>query len=295
MKKTKGRRKRGHARAPRVKKKVLRVPPPESELWPEEFRGERWKPAFAILFAGHCQLCAYASPQPRATRLLAKCAGLPRTLLCTNHPDCPGELLDVLPTETCRNFKAHRWRRTRPKQAEPENPPVCIPGRGSRKSKAKGKIRRIYLTHGLYAMVDAADFKELNKYKWCATRRAGKVYAMATINGKPVLMHRFLMRPRKGYQVDHIDGNGLNNCRWNLRICTAAQNQANRRPCGGSSRFVGVCRRGDKWEAWFKHKGEWFTLGRYDDEIQAAKARDRKAYAVNGEHAYLNFPDDFGR
>jgi hypothetical protein len=161
--------------------------------------------------------------------------------------------------------------------------------------KPRRGVRRIALTQGLFATVDAADYKEISKHKWCAFRIGSKIYARGTIKGRTVLMHRWLMRPRKSYQVDHIDGNGLNNCRCNLRVCTAAQNQANRKPLGGSSRFVGVCRRGDRWEAWIKHRGKWLTLGRYDDEVEAAKARDRKAYELHGEHAYLNFPEDFRR
>ena len=90
-------------------------------------------------------------------------------------------------------------------------------------------------------------------------------------------------------------GNGLNSRRCNLRLCRPGENQLNRRPCGGSSQYVGVCLRGDRWEAWIRYRGKWYTLGRYDDEVEAAKARDRKAYEFHGERAYLNLPDEVQR
>jgi hypothetical protein len=85
------------------------VPPPDRDVWPEEYRGERWKSDYAILFAGRCQLCAYSCPLPRSRQLLDKWLGVARRLLCTNHPDSPGELREVLPIDTCRNFKAKSW------------------------------------------------------------------------------------------------------------------------------------------------------------------------------------------
>lgn len=108
-----------------------------------------------------------------------------------------------------------------------------------------------------------------------------------------MLMHRMIMRPRRGQLVDHIDGNGLNNRRCNLRVCNYQQNAANTGPRGGTSRFVGVRRRGDKWEAGVQCRGKYYHLGTFATEIEAAKARDRKAYELWGPYAYLNFPEDF--
>ncbi len=93
--------------------------------------------------------------------------------------------------------------------------------------------------------------------------------------------------------MHHIDHNGLNNRRDNLRECTPRQHLAGRGPCGGVSCFVGVYRRRDKWEARIRCRGKIYYLGVFDDKVEAAKARDRKAYELNGEHAYLNFPEDF--
>jgi hypothetical protein len=208
-------------------------------------------------------------------------------LLCTNHAACPGELIEVLGIDTCRNFKPrYWWPAPRKKVGTATNPPPWSP-------KRRKGVRRVPLTQGLVATVDTADYREIRKHKWSVARRGSNIYAQARIDGQTVLMHRFLMRPRKGRPVDHKDGNGLNNCRSNLRAVTTAQNQANHRPHGGSSRFVGVIRRGDRWEAWIRYRNRWHSLGYYADEVEAAKARDRKAVEVHGPYAYLNFPGDW--
>ena len=146
-----------------------------------------------------------------------------------------------------------------------------------------------------FLLGDVAAYRTISQYKWSVSRVGKKLYACTMINGRTAAIHRFLLRPRKGYQVDHIDGNGLNNCRSNLRVCTPQQNLANRGPRGGSSRFVGVSRRAGKWEAKIMYRGKRFYLGRFDDEVEAAKARDRKAHELHGPYAYLNFPEDFRR
>jgi len=274
-------------RAPRQYQRKPRVPPPDSTIWPERYRGKRWRPAFAYLFAGKCVLCAYSCPLSKWRQGMDRCTGLPHLLLCSNHPGSPGELVEMLPTETCRNFKAKSWSRPRAVPA-----PDC-PGPPS--EKANPSVRRILLSNGMFATVDAADYKRLNKYRWRANRHGGAVYANCNIRGRTVYMHHMILRPRKSYVVDHIDRNTLNNCAHNLRECTPQQNLANRGPRGGSSRFVGVRRRGNKWEAGIRYRGRHLYLGRFDDEVEAAKARDRKAYELYGEHAYLNFPEDYRR
>jgi len=261
------------------------VPPPDSDVWPEEYRGERWKSVYAILFAGRCQLCAYSCPLPRSRQLLDKWLGVARRLLCTNHPDSPGELREVLPIDTCRNFKAKSWLPPRSRLGKR--------GRCVKRKEPGGEVQRIPLGHGLFATVDAADYEELKKYRWYASHNGPTIYARCRQKGKDTYMHRMIMRPRKGYIVDHIDGNGLNNRRCNLRVCTSRQNQANRGPCGGSSQFVGVFRNKDRWQAGIGCRGKSHYIGLFADEVEAAKARDRKAYELHGQYAYLNFPDDF--
>jgi len=272
-------------------KRPLRVPPPESEIWPVWCRGKLWEPIVAKWFAGRCQLCAYACQPPVGRRRLDKWAGLPTFLLCTNHPDGPGELREVLPTETCRNFCAKRRQPAASGQAKPGNDQPS----STAAPESEEEVRRIPLSRGLFATVDAADYEKLCKYKWFASRHGRQVYAVCHIKGRTVAMHRMIMEAPAGCPVDHIDHNRLNNRRSNLRVCTHEQNLANLGPRGGSSRFVGVTRRGDKWLAQIQSRAKHYYLGLFDDEVEAAKARDRKAYELNGEHAYLNFPEDFGR
>jgi hypothetical protein len=263
------------------------VPPPECDVWPEEYRGANWKPVYAILFAGTCQLCTHSCPLPRSRRLRDKWTGTTRLLQCTNHPNHPGEIEEVLPTDTCRNFKAKWWRRCRAKsRVRARSLPTCRSERGA---------KRIPLGNGRFALVDPADFERISKYRWYASPHGRGFYAITLDSGLEVAMHRMIMGPRKGYVVHHLDRNGLNNRRDNLQVCTPRQHMAARGPMGGASRFVGVYRRGEnRWEARIRCRGKVYYLGYFDDEIAAAKARDRKAYELHGEFAYLNFPEDYG-
>jgi len=270
----------------RRRRRVAGVPPAESSVWPEEYRGKRWKSVYAhrgkrwksvyaVLFAGRCQLCAYSCALPKSRRLLDQWRRATRLLLCTNHPADPGELREVLPVDTCRNFKAKCWKRPRARLAQKRVRPTT--------DEIDVDVRRIPLGHSLFAVVDAADYEAVSKYKWYANRQGRNAYAICHIKGRVVCMNPMIMRPPKRYVVDHIDGNGLNNCRSNLRICTRRQNLANRGPCGGSSRFVGVNRQRDKWQAAITCRGEFYYLGLYADEVEAAKVRDRKAYELHGD------------
>ena len=204
-------------------------------------------------------------------------------LVCTNRPGCPGELKAIAcPLACCRNFCAKRrsYERTDPAQMP---------------APADPSIRHIPLTRGKFTMVDAADFEWLSQYRWSACGVGENLYARAFHEGKHLLMHRLIMNPPPGMVVDHKDGNRLHNRRCNLRNCTPQQNQLNTRPHRKTKQFKGVSPCGDKWQARIGYRGEQFFLGVFDDPVEAAKARDRKAVELYGEYAWLNFPEEAAR
>ena len=150
------------------------------------------------------------------------------------------------------------------------------------------------LTKGKFAMVDAEDHEGLCRYKWTALTIGKKCYAFRNAGRHCLLMHREITNAPTGMVVDHKDGNGLNNCKSNLRVCTHQQNVCNKGPRFATSKYKGVSwdKTKNKWRATTSFKGKPIAIGRFDDEIEAAKARDRKAYELFGEFAYLNFPDE---
>jgi hypothetical protein len=156
------------------------------------------------------------------------------------------------------------------------------------------KTRRIKLSWGKWAVVDVEDYERLGRYKWLAVEM-GRCWYGRTLerDGKPLAMHRVIMDAPKGLFVDHIDHDGLNNRKSNLRLCTRKQNRRNRRPNrGGTSKYKGVhwsksCK---KYRAAISHNKKRFCLGYFRDEIEAAKAYDEAAKKFFGEFAYLNFP-----
>ena len=160
-------------------------------------------------------------------------------------------------------------------------------------------VKEIQLTQGKVALVDDEDFEELNKYKWCAHKpgTASTYYAMRAIsviiNGKRkqkmIDMHRQILGFPKG-MIDHINRNGLDNRKKNLRICTRSTNRLNSKiRKDNKSGFRGVC--------WYKQTKKWvahiaqprITIGYFDDVIEAAKAYDKKAIELYGDFAQLNF------
>ena len=233
-----------------------------------------------------CHDCAYCV-WDLALWMRSVASGIPVRPMCANHPDTPGQLRETPLTGPCRNFRKKR----RPRSNGPWVPPPPV---RTVATEPDGEVRRIPLSKGLFATVDAADYEELSQYRWQASRVGRQVYAIRTENGRTVSMHRQIMKPPKGMVVHHMDHNGVNNRQSNLCVCTSAENQACRKPRGGSSRFVGVSRtKTGKWQAGVSRLGEFFYLGLFADEVEAAHVRDRKAVEFWGKCAYLNFPEEW--
>jgi hypothetical protein len=155
--------------------------------------------------------------------------------------------------------------------------------------------RWIPLTNGYFALVDEEDYPRLAKHAWCVWRCRGRVYAWRaeTVNGRKrnIFMHREIMGVRRRERlVDHRHGNGLDNRRRNLRVCTQRQNQQNRRTTCGASRYKGVSWHNGtaRWRAFIQARGRRIYLGQFKSEVAAARAYDAAARRYFGEFAVLN-------
>lgn len=120
--------------------------------------------------------------------------------------------------------------------------------------RIEGDIAYIPLTRGYEAIIDAADVELVGMKNWYALPAPGTVYARREVrrDGKKIRipMHRVITQPPTGMEVDHIDGNGLNNRRSNLRVVTHAQNLSNRgAPKNNTSGKKGV--------VWMKDEKRW--------------------------------------
>lgn len=149
------------------------------------------------------------------------------------------------------------------------------------------------LSRGLVAIVDDADADAVRRFSWCVRPGTRTWYAVRSLllpDGRRAWqrMHRFIT----GYAVtDHVNGNGLDNRRANLRPATPSENSQNKRKAlGTTSRFKGVTRDGGRWVARIKVAGDLHTLGRFVDEVAAAHAYDEAARVEFGGFAALNFP-----
>jgi len=162
--------------------------------------------------------------------------------------------------------------------------------------------RRIYLGEGIWTILEQADYYQLRKYKWIVYGNGNggqNVYAVrlkliAPYKTTMVSMHREIMNEPKGMLVDHRNCNSLDNRKSNLRFATRAENMRNRRKKrNATSQFVGVhyYKPQGTWSCAILHNGKRIWLGRFVNEIDAAKTYDEAAKKYHGEFARLNFPE----
>lgn len=179
-------------------------------------------------------------------------------------------------------------------------------------------MKEIQLTQSKVALVDDEDFEFLNQYKWSAHKEHNIYYAVRCVTiqsynkmknqkwkGKIIRMHRLIMESSlvkplkiKG-DIDHKNGNGLDNRKTNLRLCTGSQNNANsskQENYGGrktTSIYKGVYWKKDckKWCAKIMFNRKSIHLGCFSNEICAAKAYDKQSKELSGEFARLNFKE----
>lgn len=138
------------------------------------------------------------------------------------------------------------------------------------------------------ALVDPEIAGLIVRHDWYVHRG----YAWTQIGGARIAMHRLIMGRHDGEEIDHKDGNRLNNRIDNLRPCTKRQNQQNRSAVCGRSKFKGVRRDRGCWRAEIKVDGRKMHIGVYPTDRLAAQAYDEAAREHFGEFAKTN--EDLG-
>jgi hypothetical protein len=154
----------------------------------------------------------------------------------------------------------------------------------------------IPLTQGKVALIDAEDAARVLQYRWHVAQRPPNCYAATSTERRrghrAIYLHRLIVNAKLGEHVDHINGNGLDCRRENLRICTNAENRRNMRISRGESQYKGVARshkNGSRyWEAYIWKDNKKINLGWYHTEEEAARAYNAVALTFHNEFACLN-------
>ncbi len=166
-------------------------------------------------------------------------------------------------------------------------------------------MKTIQLTRGKVALIDDEDYEAFSAFTWHASTTGWTFYARRNIETasspqrqRTVRMHRELVGAPRGVVVDHIDGNGLNNQRANLRVASHRQNLNNRgKNANNTSGYKGVSinKKTGLWVAQITEESRRVNLGYFKDPASAARAYDAAARLHHGEFARLNFPQPHER
>ena len=167
-----------------------------------------------------------------------------------------------------------------------------------RKRKYGYTFRRIYLGEGEWTIVEPRDYYRLKNYNWHLGGNGKEFYAFRNVKLGPgktkiVSMHRQIMGFPDGFLVDHQNNLTLDNRRANLRIATHCENAYNRAKIRSrtSSKYIGVYfeKATGRYTVKIRFNGKRLWLGRFVDEVEAAKAYDEAAKKYHGQFARLNF------
>ena len=155
----------------------------------------------------------------------------------------------------------------------------------------------IPLTQGKHAIIDNDDWELVSGYNWRLTKPVrGIQYATVTVGKKghrhSLRMHHLIVgKPPKGFDVDHIDGDTMNNTRANLRVCTHAQNcQNSRTRSDNTSGYRGVYlhKQSGLWHARIHANGVKYSLQYHETPELAYEAYCKAAVKLHGEFARIS-------
>ena len=158
-----------------------------------------------------------------------------------------------------------------------------------RKIRVVGDVAYVPLTQGYEATIDIGLVEDIGKHNWYAVVTGGLVYAVRKgprPEAKTILMHRQILQPPLGYEVDHINQNGLDNRLCNLRCATSQQNKHNQRAKrNNKSGYKGVFleNRSGKWVARIMVNGKNMHLGYFTDPLEAHFAYCKASKDLHGE------------
>lgn len=156
-----------------------------------------------------------------------------------------------------------------------------------RQIRIEGDVAYVPLTHGYEAIIDAADVPLVDGVSWFARIKPRTVYALSNTprpKRRMVRLHRIIMGEPDGLEIDHIDGDGLNNRRSNLRVATSSQNKHNMRAHTDSrSGFKGVTWTRGKWLAQIGLNGKNRGIGYFDTPEAAHAAYCAASAKLHGE------------
>lgn len=158
-------------------------------------------------------------------------------------------------------------------------------------------MKIIKITQGFEAIIDDDDFEKFGKFKYHISKGKYAMRALPRTNGekrnKRIKLHQDIIGKKEGFVIDHINGNGLDNRKCNLRHCTISQNEMNS-PAqrNKTGKYKGVYKTSGKCSTFFStifRDGKVYRIGSFRDELSAAKAYDLKAKELFGEFAKTNF------
>jgi len=159
--------------------------------------------------------------------------------------------------------------------------------------RVEGDLAYVTLTQGYEAVIDAADAPFVGQFNWCAVVNCNTVYAYRRTKTKEggafgTLLHRFLLEPPKGVEVDHISRDGLDNRRANLRVASRAQNSWNSKPPSSNTsgyKNVTFCKRKRRWVVRISVGNKRLRFGSFPTPGEAHAAYVKACLLHHGEFA----------